>query len=116
MCKAATPAVQQQQKQQQQQQQPPPPPFNPFQPALQPPPPYQPPWMQQQQPAPRVSPQSESPPGDVKQLKKQIRGLKAAQAIPGQQPSELAARAQQIDGLESDLEERERKYHKYGHW
>ena len=73
--------------------------------------------MQQQQQSQRVSPQSESPPGDVKQgLKKQIRGLKAAQAIPGQAPSELAARAQQIDGLESDLEEHERKYHKHGHW
>ena len=52
----------------------------------------------------------------MKALKKQIRGLKAAQAEPGQEASERAARAQQIDGLECDLEERERKFRKYGKW
>ena len=41
----------------------------------------------------------DSPPPSVKALKKQARGLKAAQAIPGQEPSAMAARAQQIDGL-----------------
>ena len=57
-----------------------------------------------------------SPAGDVRAMMKQLRGLKAAQAIPGQEPSALAARAQQMDGLECDIEERERKCRKYGHW
>jgi uncharacterized protein (DUF3084 family) len=52
----------------------------------------------------------------VKALKKQVRGLKAAQAVPGQEPSAMATRAQQIDGLECELEERERKFRKYGRW
>ena len=34
----------------------------------------------------------------------------------GQEPSALAARAQQMDGLECDIEERERKFRKYGSW
>ena len=58
----------------------------------------------------------DSPPGSVKALKRQIRGLKAAQAEPGQEPSARAARAQQIDGLECDLEDRERKFRKHGKW
>ena len=33
-------------------------------------------------------------------LKKLIRGLKQAQAIPGQEPAALAARAQELDGYE----------------
>ena len=69
----------------------------------------------QLQPQPAV-PQIASPPGSVRQLRKQIRGLKAAQAIPGQEPAALAARAQEIDGLECDMEERERKFRKYGQW
>ena len=68
----------------------------------------------QQQPQPHQ--QDNSPPGSVRALKKQIRGLSAAQVIPGQQPEALAARALQIDGLQTDLEERERKFRKYGHW
>ena len=63
-----------------------------------------------------VQPQIASPPGSVRQLRKQIRGLRAAQAIPGQEPAALAARAQEIDGLECDMEERERKFRKYGQW
>ena len=63
-----------------------------------------------------VQPQIASPPGSVRQLRKQIRGLRAAQAIPGQEPAALAARAQEIDGLECDIEERERKFRKYGLW
>ena len=63
-----------------------------------------------------VQPQIASPPGSVRQLRKQIRGLRAAQAIPGQEPAALAARAQEIDGLECDVEERERKFRKYGQW
>jgi hypothetical protein len=59
---------------------------------------------------------SPSPPGSVRKLKKLIRGLKTAQAVPGQAPAELAARAQELDGYECDLEERERKYRKYGKW
>ena len=58
----------------------------------------------------------ESPPGDVRAMVKQLRGLRAAQAIPGQDAPTLAARAQLMDGLECDIEERERKYRKYGHW
>ena len=68
----------------------------------------------QQQPQPHQ--QDNSPPGSVRALKKQIRGLSAAQVIPGQQPEALAARALQIDGLQTDLEERERKFREYGHW
>ena len=60
--------------------------------------------------------ESPSPAGSVKKLKKQIRGLKAAQTIPGQTPADMAAREQQIDGLEYDLEERQRKKRKTGRW
>ena len=56
----------------------------------------------------------QSPPSDLRAMMKQLRGLRAAQAIPGQEPSALAARAQQMDGLEYDIEERERKFRKYG--
>ena len=52
----------------------------------------------------------------MKKLKKLIRGLKQAQAIPGQEPAALAARSQELDGYECDLEERERKFRKYGRW
>ena len=52
----------------------------------------------------------------MRQLKKLIQGLKQAQAIPNQEPAALAARALEIDGYECDLEERQRKYRKYGHW
>ena len=84
----------------------------------------QPPMRQQQQQPPQTPyqqqrqphQQEDSPPGSVRAVKKQIRGLLAAQAIPGQQPADLAARAQQIDGLQTDLEERERKFRKHGHW
>ena len=41
---------------------------------------------------------------------------KEAQAEPGQEPSVRAARRQQIAELEDDLEERERKFRKYGSW
>jgi hypothetical protein len=75
------------------------------------------PWPQTPQQPPRQQPQEdESPPGSVRALKKQIRGLLAAQAIPGQQPADLAARAQHIEGLQTDLEERERKFRKHGSW
>ena len=57
-----------------------------------------------------------SPPPSVKALKKQIRGLKAAQAIPGQEPLALATRALLLDGFECEFEERERKFRKYGAW
>ena len=70
---------------------------------------HAPPWPQ---PQPQ---QDDSPPGSVRALKKQVRGLKAAQFIPGQEPSAMAARAQ-IDGLECELEERERKFRKYRRW
>ena len=59
---------------------------------------------------------SPSPPGSVRQLKKLIRGLRAAQVIPGQEPPALAARAQELAGYECDLEDRERKYRKTGRW
>ena len=52
----------------------------------------------------------------MRELKKLIRGLKKAQSVPGQEAAALAARAQQIDGYECDIEERERKYRKYGRW
>ena len=96
----------------------------PVQPLMQPPlqPPMQPPMQPSMQPyvqpayvQPPMQP-GQSPPGDVRAMMKQLRGLKAAQAIPGQEPSALAARAQQMDGLECDIEERERKFRKYGSW
>ena len=59
---------------------------------------------------------SPSPPRSVKQLKKIIGGLKRAQSIPGQDPAALAARAQELDGYEEDLAERQRKFRKYGSW
>ena len=67
--------------------------------------------------SPRRSPRqhqpqpSPSPPGSVKAVKKQLRMLKAAQAFDG-----TAQRAGEIEGLQTDLEERERKYRKYGRW
>ena len=65
------------------------------------------------QPPPYQPQQDHSPPPSVKALEKQARGPKAAHAIPGQEPSAMAARAQQIDGLECELDERERKFRKY---
>ena len=65
-------------------------------------------------PLPRRSPRqhpSPSPPGSVKALKKSLRVLKAAQAYEG-----TAQRAGEIEGVQTDLEERERKYRKYGRW
>ena len=86
-------------------------------------PPQQPVWTQPQQPVTPVhgqpgghGQQDDSPPGSIKALKRDIRGLRVAQSIPGQEPSALAARAQQIDGLECALEDRERKHRKYGSW
>jgi hypothetical protein len=58
----------------------------------------------------------DSPPGSVRQLRKQLRGLKGAQAIPGQTAADLANRAYQISEMEYELEERQRKFKKYGHW
>ena len=83
------------------------------------PPPRDPPPPRDASPPPRGHYQqqlSPSPPGSVRALKKLIRGLKMAQSVPGQEAAALAARAQQIDGYECDLEERERKYRKYGRW
>ena len=65
-------------------------------------------------PPPRDNPppcESASPPGSVRLLRKQLRGLRAAQGV-----ERTAAREQQIGELEYDLEERERKYRKYGRW
>ena len=62
-------------------------------------------------PSPSTSPSPESPPGSVRLLRKQLRGLRAAQGV-----ERTAAREQQIGELEFELEERERKYRKYGHW
>ena len=55
--------------------------------------------------------QDASPPGSVRLLRKQLRGLKAAQGV-----ERTAQREQQIGELEYELEERERKYKKYGSW
>ena len=55
-----------------------------------------------------------SPPGSIKQLRRQLRGLREAQTIPGQEASVMAGRAQQISELSFDLEEREHKLRKYG--
>ena len=61
---------------------------------------------------PRQQPeQSPSPPGSVKLIRKQLRGLRAAQGV-----ERTAAFAQQIGELEYELEERERKHAKYGKW
>ena len=49
--------------------------------------------------------QDASPPGSVRLLRKQLRGLRAAQGV-----ERSAAREQQIGELEYELEERERKY------
>lgn len=65
-------------------------------------PPYHPPPHQPGSQSYLAPQQSDSPPGSVKAAKKQLRGLRAAQIIPGQEPSALAARAQQIDGLECE--------------
>ena len=76
--------------------------------ASQPPPPPPPP---PQPPPPPPPPQDQSPPGSVRLLRKQLRGLKGAQGV-----ERTAAREQQICELEFELEERERKYRKYGQW
>ena len=60
---------------------------------------------------PRDSAPEESPPGSVRLIRKQLRGLRAAQGV-----ERTAAREQQIGELEFELEERERKYRKNGHW
>ena len=52
-----------------------------------------------------------SPPGSVRLIRKQLRGLRAAQGV-----ERTAGREKQIGELEFDLEERERKYRKAGHW
>ena len=84
--------------------------------------PYYPPYYPQQAPAlsshppPAPAHEDASPPGSVKALKRQLRGLKAAQSITGQEPAAMAARAQQMDGVEADLDERQRKFRKYGQW
>ena len=67
-------------------------------------------------PASRSPQPSPSPPGSVRALKKMIRGLQQAQAIPGQEAAALAARAQQLSGYECDLDERKRQKRNYGSW
>ena len=78
------------------------------------PPPRDLPPSPRQRPSPRG--ESPSPPRSVQQLKRLISGLKAAQAVPGQEPAAKTARAQELDGAEFDLAERVRKCKKYGHW
>ena len=75
--------------------------------------PHAPPYAPSQQSQPQ---QDDSPPGEVKALKKQLRSLKAAHAWPGQEASVMASREFQMAGVESDIEERVRKYRKYGRW
>ena len=61
-------------------------------------------------PQPRSPPQhSPSPPRSLRLLKKRLRELRAAQDFQG-----TAERAAQIAAGEDDLEERERKFRKYG--
>ena len=61
-------------------------------------------------PQPRSPPQhSPSPPRSLRLLKKRLRELRAAQDFQG-----TAERAAQIAACEDDLEERERKFRKYG--
>ena len=90
-----------------------PPPRDP-RPPRDPPPPRDPgPPPPRDNPPPHDPPpcESASPPGSVRLLRKQLRGLRAAQGV-----ERTAAREQQIGELEYDLEERERKYRKYGRW
>ena len=54
---------------------------------------------------------SGSPPGDVQELQRHIRGLVAAQAR-----SPTAKRDQQIAEFRYDLEKREKKFAKLGYW
>ena len=49
-------------------------------------------------------------------MKRQLRGLRASHAWPGQEASVMATREFQMAVLESDIEEHERKHRKYGHW
>ena len=49
--------------------------------------------------------------GDVRAIQGRIAGLKRAQLV-----ERTAAREEQIGELEYELDERKRKFRKYGHW
>ena len=54
---------------------------------------------------------SPSPPASYRALKRSLRGHIAAQAFQGTREG-----AQQIELLQADIDERDRKYRKYGRW
>jgi hypothetical protein len=62
-------------------------------------------------PAPRQPPDFSSPPGDVRAIQKRLAGLQRAQLV-----NCTDAREEQIGELEFELDERKRKFRKYGHW
>ena len=61
--------------------------------------------------APRQPPEISSPPGDVRAIQKRLAGLQRAQLV-----NCTDAREEQIGELEFELDERKRKFRKYGHW
>ena len=61
--------------------------------------------------SPRQHEPSPSPPASYRALKKQMRGLVAAQAFEA-----TRAGALQIELLQADIDERDRKFRKYGRW
>ena len=74
-----------------------------------------PPRDEQRRSSPRRSPRqhepSPSPPASYRALKRSLRGHIAAQAFQGTREG-----AQQIELLQADIDERDRKYRKYGRW
>ena len=61
--------------------------------------------------APIQPPEISSPPGDVRAIQKRLAGLQRAQLV-----NCTDAREEQIGELEFELDERKRKFRKYGHW
>ena len=50
----------------------------------------------------------------MRMLRRQIRGLRNAQGVVGQDPRDMAAQARQLGELEEELSDRMRKFRKYG--
>ena len=61
--------------------------------------------------APRQHPEIDSPPADVRAVQRRLAGMQRAQLV-----ERTAAREEQIGELEFELDERKRKFRKYGHW
>ena len=62
-------------------------------------------------PGPSQHASVDSPPSAVRHLRGRLQGLRRAQVV-----DRTAAREAEIGELEFELEERERKFRKYGHW